>query len=74
VFGGLLNVVDAPIVRWFDFGQGTALHRWLHPVLEGRGGDGGEHEHAGLRAAPGAADPDRDRDRRWPVCCSPGSS
>jgi NADH-quinone oxidoreductase subunit L len=38
VFGGFLNVVDAPIVRWFDFGQGTALHRWLHPVIEGAEG------------------------------------
>jgi NADH-quinone oxidoreductase subunit L len=38
VFGGFLNVENAPIVRWFDFGQGTALHRWLHPVLEGTEG------------------------------------
>jgi NADH-quinone oxidoreductase subunit L len=34
-FGGLVNVVNAPIVEWFDFGQGEALHRWLHPTLEG---------------------------------------
>jgi len=35
LFGGLLNVEDAPVVSWFDFGQGAALHRWLHPVTEG---------------------------------------
>ncbi|MDB4951000.1 MAG: proton-translocating NADH-quinone oxidoreductase, chain [Gemmatimonadetes bacterium] len=35
-FGGFLNVErEVPIVRWFDFGQGEALHRWLHPVLAG---------------------------------------
>jgi NADH-quinone oxidoreductase subunit L len=35
-FGGLLNVEpEVPIVKWFDFGQGAALHHWLHPVLEG---------------------------------------
>jgi NADH-quinone oxidoreductase subunit L len=34
--GGFLNVErEVPIVRWFDFGQGEALHRWLHPVLAG---------------------------------------
>jgi NADH-quinone oxidoreductase subunit L len=34
--GGLVNVVeDAPIVNWFDFGQGEALHHWLHPVTAG---------------------------------------
>jgi NADH-quinone oxidoreductase subunit L len=37
-FGGFINVENAPIVKWFDFGQGTALHRWLHPVLEGTEG------------------------------------
>lgn len=36
VVGGLVNVVeDAPIVNWFDFGQGEALHHWLHPVMLG---------------------------------------
>jgi len=35
VVGGLFNVEDAPIVNWFDFGQGTALHDWLHPVTAG---------------------------------------
>jgi NADH-quinone oxidoreductase subunit L len=35
VIGGFFNVVhNAPIVNWFDFGQGEALHRWLHPVVE----------------------------------------
>src|SRR5690606_26328510 len=33
--GGFLNVEDVPIVNWFDFGQGAALHAWLHPVIEG---------------------------------------
>ncbi|HEU0299204.1 MAG TPA: proton-conducting transporter membrane subunit, partial [Longimicrobium sp.] len=35
--GGFLNVEEeVPIVRAFDFdGEGGALHRWLHPVLEG---------------------------------------
>ncbi|MEW5928695.1 MAG: NADH-quinone oxidoreductase subunit L [Gemmatimonadota bacterium] len=33
--GGFLNVEDVPIVRWFDFGQGAALHHWLHPVIAG---------------------------------------
>jgi NADH-quinone oxidoreductase subunit L len=34
--GGLVNVVeDAPIVNWFDFGQGEALHHWMHPVTLG---------------------------------------
>jgi NADH-quinone oxidoreductase subunit L len=34
--GGLLNVEpEVPIVNWFDFGQGAALHHWLHPVVEG---------------------------------------
>jgi NADH-quinone oxidoreductase subunit L len=36
VLGGLLNVEpEVPIVRLFDFGQGAALHEWLHPVTEG---------------------------------------
>jgi NADH-quinone oxidoreductase subunit L len=36
VVGGLLNVErEVPVVRAFDFGQGEALHRWLHPVLAG---------------------------------------
>lgn len=35
-FGGFLNVERAvPIVNLFDFGQGEALHHWLHPVLAG---------------------------------------
>ncbi|HEX2093808.1 MAG TPA: NADH-quinone oxidoreductase subunit L, partial [Longimicrobiaceae bacterium] len=34
--GGLLNVEpEVPIVKWFDLGQGAALHHWLHPVLAG---------------------------------------
>jgi NADH-quinone oxidoreductase subunit L len=34
--GGFLNVEgEVPIVKWFDFGQGEALHRWLHPVIAG---------------------------------------
>ncbi len=33
--GGFLNVEDVPIVNWFDFGQGAALHHWLHPVIAG---------------------------------------
>ena len=33
--GGFLNVEHVPIVEWFDFGQGAALHTWLHPVIEG---------------------------------------
>jgi len=35
VFGGWINIENAPVVNWFDFGQGTALHHWLHPTLEG---------------------------------------
>jgi NADH-quinone oxidoreductase subunit L len=36
VVGGLLNVEgEVPVVGLFDFGQGEALHRWLHPVLAG---------------------------------------
>jgi NADH-quinone oxidoreductase subunit L len=35
VAGGFLNVEHVPIVEWFDFGQGAALHRWLHPVITG---------------------------------------
>jgi len=31
--GGFLNVEHVPIVEWFDFGQGAALHHWLEPVL-----------------------------------------
>jgi NADH-quinone oxidoreductase subunit L len=35
-FGGLLNVEEhVPVVEWFDFGQGAALHHWLHPVTAG---------------------------------------
>jgi NADH-quinone oxidoreductase subunit L len=38
-FGGLLNVEpDVPLVGLFNFGQGEALHRWLHPVV-GAGDD-----------------------------------
>ncbi|HEU0080124.1 MAG TPA: NADH-quinone oxidoreductase subunit L, partial [Longimicrobiaceae bacterium] len=35
--GGFLNVeTEVPIVKAFNwFGQGAALHRWLHPVIEG---------------------------------------
>jgi NADH-quinone oxidoreductase subunit L len=33
--GGFLNVEHVPIVQLFDFGQGAALHHWLHPVLAG---------------------------------------
>ncbi len=34
--GGFLNVEEeVPIVKWFDFGQGAALHHWLHPVIAG---------------------------------------
>jgi NADH-quinone oxidoreductase subunit L len=37
--GGFLNVEpEVPIVRWFDFGQGAALHHWLHPVVTGAEG------------------------------------
>jgi NADH-quinone oxidoreductase subunit L len=37
--GGLLNVEEeVPIVKWFDFGQGAALHHWLHPVIAGADG------------------------------------
>ncbi|HET7233152.1 MAG TPA: NADH-quinone oxidoreductase subunit L [Longimicrobium sp.] len=36
VVGGFLNVeTEVPIVGAFDFGQGEALHHWLHPVLAG---------------------------------------
>ena len=35
-FGGLLNVEEhVPVVEWFNFGQGAALHHWLHPVIAG---------------------------------------
>jgi NADH-quinone oxidoreductase subunit L len=33
--GGLANVEHVPVVELFDFGQGAALHHWLHPVLAG---------------------------------------
>jgi len=34
--GGLLNVEEhVPVVEWFNFGQGAALHHWLHPVIAG---------------------------------------
>src|SRR4051794_30058924 len=34
VVGGLVNVEpNVPLVRAFDFGQGAALHDWLHPVV-----------------------------------------
>ncbi|MBV9773998.1 MAG: NADH-quinone oxidoreductase subunit L [Gemmatimonadetes bacterium] len=34
--GGLLNVEpETPVVSWFNFGQGEALHHWLHPVIAG---------------------------------------
>jgi NADH-quinone oxidoreductase subunit L len=34
--GGFLNVEEhVPVVEWFDFGQGAALHQWLHPVIAG---------------------------------------
>ena len=35
LLGGFLNVEDVPIVNVFDFGQGAALHHWLHPVITG---------------------------------------
>jgi NADH-quinone oxidoreductase subunit L len=36
VVGGLVNVEpETPLVGLFDFGQGEALHRWLHPALAG---------------------------------------
>ncbi|HET7460659.1 MAG TPA: NADH-quinone oxidoreductase subunit L [Longimicrobium sp.] len=36
VVGGFLNVEEhVPIVSAFNFGQGEALHHWLHPVLAG---------------------------------------
>jgi NADH-quinone oxidoreductase subunit L len=36
VVGGLANVEPhVPIVKAFDFGQGAALHAWLHPAVEG---------------------------------------
>jgi NADH-quinone oxidoreductase subunit L len=36
VVGGLLNVErEVPIVNLFDFGQGAALHGWLHPAVAG---------------------------------------
>jgi NADH-quinone oxidoreductase subunit L len=39
VFGGWINVEPGvPVVEWFDFGQGAALHHWLHPVLAGTEG------------------------------------
>jgi NADH-quinone oxidoreductase subunit L len=63
VFGGFLNVVDAPIVRWFDFGQGTALHRWLHPVIEGAEGVMAVNMNMPDYVPHPAADPDRDRHR-----------
>jgi NADH-quinone oxidoreductase subunit L len=34
VVGGLVNVEpNVPLVRAFNFGQGAALHEWLHPVV-----------------------------------------
>lgn len=53
-FGGFLNVEEhVPVVEWFDFGQGAALHHWLHPVIAGSEsvvranlGDLGEVHHA----------------------------
>ncbi|HEY0037925.1 MAG TPA: NADH-quinone oxidoreductase subunit L, partial [Longimicrobium sp.] len=36
LLGGFLNVEEhVPIVNLFNFGQGAALHHWLHPVLLG---------------------------------------
>ncbi|MDP9349374.1 MAG: NADH-quinone oxidoreductase subunit L, partial [Gemmatimonadota bacterium] len=36
IFGGWLNVEpEVPLVNLFNFGQGAALHDWLHPVLAG---------------------------------------
>jgi NADH-quinone oxidoreductase subunit L len=35
LLGGFLNVEHVPIVQWFDFGQGAALHHWLEPVIKG---------------------------------------
>jgi NADH-quinone oxidoreductase subunit L len=41
--GGLVNVEHVPIVQWFDFGQGAALHYWLHPVVVGAEGVAAAH-------------------------------
>ena len=39
LLGGFLNVEEeVPVVNWFNFGQGSALHRWLHPVIAGSEG------------------------------------
>jgi NADH-quinone oxidoreductase subunit L len=40
VLGGFLNVEpEVPIVNWFNwFGQGAALHHWLHPAISGAEG------------------------------------
>jgi len=36
LLGGFVNVEPhVPVVNWFDFGQGAALHHWLHPVIAG---------------------------------------
>jgi NADH-quinone oxidoreductase subunit L len=57
VIGGFLNVEgEVPIVGLFDFGQGEALHRWLHPVIAGA-----EEVTAGQMAGAEAAHP------AWPI-------
>jgi NADH-quinone oxidoreductase subunit L len=57
VIGGFLNVEgEVPIVGWFDFGQGEALHRWLHPVIAGA-----DEVFAGQMAGAEAAHP------AWPI-------
>ena len=39
LLGGFVNVEEhVPIVERFNFGQGAALHHWLHPVLAGQEG------------------------------------
>jgi NADH-quinone oxidoreductase subunit L len=57
-FGGLFNVEEGvPVVEWFDFGQGAALHHWLEPVTEG----------ASRVAAANLAVPDYVPHPAWPI-------
>ncbi|HWK90372.1 MAG TPA: hypothetical protein VNP72_10260, partial [Longimicrobium sp.] len=55
--GGFLNVENVPIVSLFDFGQGTALHAWLHPVISG--------SEEVIRARFG--EPEAAAHRAWPI-------
>jgi NADH-quinone oxidoreductase subunit L len=58
VVGGLVNVEPGtPLVKLFDFGQGEALHRWLHPVLAGA--DDVVAQNVGTLPEPAAA--------AWPI-------